>query len=313
MKKLAMNGTLALYLITLSAFAGNEGGGGDPFEVIATQFPDKMKLELSIKTVKEKVRSSALADEIKKSVVSELDELKSKNRFMFLENILILSQDDFDGYEMPVDAGRFLGLGAMTGKNKGDIIYFSARSLLHEQKYFDELLLHEVLHHIVPNALSGDEKFVDALAKSIFEGEVSERQNTEIRLGLSPRKGHISSEQILNAFLTFFDVGKFCLSRATGLFDRNVSDEEAERCKKMPETVASYYRNNGDMPKNVANMSVSSFINSTAQAAGIMSSNSSIPVGKQRMIGFLKHLSGAFGAQQCFGRSCTMEDLLVLK
>jgi hypothetical protein len=87
----------------------------------------------------------------------------------------------------------------MTSSGKNKPIYFSSRSLKHDLNTFAELLLHELLHHVVMHGLSQDEEFVEALAKNIFSGQIDTTLMKAYQLGLYLRPGKMMREQLWDA------------------------------------------------------------------------------------------------------------------
>ncbi len=199
-----------LSLIALQTFAGQDRGGGDPFLVNAQPFPDPQKLEQSVESVKAIVQASNLSASTKVAIVSEINYLQEQDKFLYLESIILLGSDAPEGYTIPTDAGKFLGLGAMTAKEKGSNVYFSSRSLNHSSEKFSKLLLHEVLHHILLDGLSSDEDFIERLSSEIMSGNISPEMLNAVRTHIWMRPGYIASAQLFDFFYEFNDMAKKC-------------------------------------------------------------------------------------------------------
>lgn len=188
-------------VVGLSAREGAGGHGGDPYEIYAVAFPDSAKLETGIEKVTAKVIASRAPESLKNEILTELANLQRNNRFLFLDQIIIMGSTE--GGNAPADLQRFIGLGAMTGGNKGDAVYFSRRSLQHSPDAFAQLLLHEIIHHVVKPGLSYDEVFVDELTVTIMQGRAFSRiLQAALEWDIHFRPGFLSTAQVVDTIWT---------------------------------------------------------------------------------------------------------------
>ncbi len=159
-----------ILLMSLKVFAGEGAGGhgGDPFQVYASAYPDQSKLENGLDLALDKLQASGFSEDFKKEVEQEFKELAVSEKFLYLENILIVQTENTDTYRLPKDLRTFTSLGAMTGEEKGSPVYLSKKTLSYGNESMGKILLHEVLHHTLPKSLSAHEAFVNDLVEGIF-------------------------------------------------------------------------------------------------------------------------------------------------
>jgi hypothetical protein len=182
---------------------GAGGHGGDPFDVEAEPFPNTELLSNGLRLTEQRVSQANLPEGLKTDFLSELATLETNKKFLYIENIIILA-DEIDGYRVPTDAKKFLGLGAMTSSKKGSSIYFSKKTAAYDVETFSTLLIHEILHHVVTEGLSNDEVFVDRISKEIAAGGISEEMRKALKMHAWFRPDYVSGSQFAYAFVNFF-------------------------------------------------------------------------------------------------------------
>lgn len=188
-------------LLATHSFAGDKGNGGDPYEVYATNFPEPQKITKAIKIVSQRVEESNLSDDLSKEVINEMISLKRNDRFRYIGNIIVPpGANDSFGHRASDEEGKFLGLGAFTLNKRGAQIHFTERTLSHSDTEFAKIVLHEVLHHLLPRFLAKDEGYVERLSSEIFTGHVSDLSLKSLEVGFYLPKGEFYKERLLAAF-----------------------------------------------------------------------------------------------------------------
>lgn len=251
--------TLFLSLVltlSFSAFANEKGNGGDPFIVNASKFPDQNKIENAVHVITEKLSTSTLGNELKLKLIQEARELLKEGKYLYLENIIVIGEAP-EGYSIPQDAGQFLAFGAMTYSGLGGNIYFSESALKHTDDKFQELLLHELLHHVLTPGLSQNEIFIERLTSEILTRNISERTLKAIELRVFFTKGHVSSEEIYDYFEKRYDVIQPCI-KPYAFSGKDYPKKREEFCKKKKVLARELYK--AKVPKNVAEKSIKEFL-----------------------------------------------------
>jgi len=197
---------LILSLLLVSSALASEGAGGhggDPFEVYAQPFPDQRQLDNALEKIELRVNESGYSSNLKAKILSEVTNLKEKNKFLYLESLIILPMGEgADQMASPNDLRAFIGLGAMTGSRPGDTIYFSKRALTYPSNELARLILHEVIHHLVPENLSRDEVFVEELAEALMLGKYDRVLQTAFDNGLNLREGQLDAVQLYDFYIS---------------------------------------------------------------------------------------------------------------
>jgi hypothetical protein len=225
---------VCLGLMSLNAFSGAGGHGGDPFEVYASDFPDAKKLKRSITLITNKIQASKYSDDFKASLQNEIKLLTEKKKFYYLDSIIVIPM--MSDYKAPVDLRAFAGLGAMTGHTSGDPIYFSKKSLKLSANNFAKLLLHELIHHLVSQALTEDEDFVEALAQSIISGNNDKALNVALKYGIYLKSTQLNTAQLWDALILMREWREKCQSAVERDKDfcRNLDIDFEEKYPNVP-------------------------------------------------------------------------------
>jgi Zn-dependent protease with chaperone function len=154
----------ALILAATAAFAGgpdrggDTAGGGDPLELVAVPYSDTEGLKRAIAIIEKDILKSGYSDEFVDQVLLELNDLAKEKKIRMLPALLILGDNAGpEGYQKPKDANTFIALGGMTDLKSGATIFLAERLLKESSEKLAEVLLHEVIHHIVSHGLSDDE------------------------------------------------------------------------------------------------------------------------------------------------------------
>ena len=159
---------LLILCISISAFAGREGGnGGDPIRVYAQAFPDAPRLNEAISIAKEKIATSLYAREFKEGMILEIESFVSKGHIQYIPKEMVLLPD-FSNYPYMVS------IGAITRLEKGSIVYFTKQSIDYSARDLARVILQEIPHHIFINGLETDEAFINNLGILLIEGRYEE-------------------------------------------------------------------------------------------------------------------------------------------
>lgn len=187
------------FLNTKIAFADfRVGNGGDALEITAEPYPDQNMLNQAVSLAANKLLSSQYPNPFKQEMLSEINQLFVNNKFLMLPTILILGKGSVsEDYTLPMDADRFISLGAMTKPTSGSSVYFAKRVLGYKIDQFTELLMHEVIHHVVSFYARVDEVFVESLAQSIMNRTHSRALEFVLTHGIVIRKNFVSGKGLV--------------------------------------------------------------------------------------------------------------------
>jgi hypothetical protein len=244
---------------TLPALAGVDSGGGDPLAISAIDFSDQDLLNSAISEASNRVQNSSYDSVLKDSIQQEIAKLRDNRKFLLLPSLIILSQENApEGYTVPTDIRSFLALGGMTAPKKDAPIYFAERVLNYSTEKMTELLLHEVLHHVLPEGLTEDETFVTDLAANFFTDESDKNQSLALALetGVYPRSEYISFKQVLHFIRPFI------------FYTNNNDNSDFDFEKRIQK----------NFPRNIATSSVSGFIANVAYATSAQYGGNSDPI-----------------------------------
>lgn len=226
---------LILLMNVSTVFAGaGSSGGGDPLEINATAFEDMKLLTGATDLAKSKIAKSFLSEIARSQYMQESDELIANNKFKVLPSIILVGDEEQEGYTLPAEANRFIALGGMTKFQAGANVYLAERVQKYSQERLSKLVMHEILHHILPAGLTGDEKFVDELTSAIVKESADPKLVKAIALGFSPSAVYINRDAFLKA-AKIDELLEYCQSR----FDRDKSDFLTPFRKSLPENLAS--------------------------------------------------------------------------
>ena len=194
--KFALN---LLFLLSLGAYVPRDSlagpvisdGGGHPLLVIAQPYPRPDQLDRAFKRVIQAIYQSNAPESLRAAVIVEYDTLRSQDKFKLLPEILIVTSGP-EGHIKPSDPTHFISLGGMTANQAGAHVFFSQRVTDYDDDKLADLILHEILHHVLPIRAAEDEAFVHTLAGTILNGRIDHRQQVAIRTGIVMRDGYIS-------------------------------------------------------------------------------------------------------------------------
>ncbi len=196
------------------AFAGRgteSGGGGDPMLMESEVYPDPRGLDLAIEFSERAVRNSLHSQTIKDAFLTELAQLEAQNKFRMLPAIIVLGAGDGPGsYSSSLRQDKFVTLSGITLMSKGTNIYLAKRILGSPTHVLGSLIVHEVLHHILPIGLSEDEEFVDKITKTIITKSLDADVNRGLRAkgffkpGKISRTSFLESSQLQKETISYF-------------------------------------------------------------------------------------------------------------
>jgi len=239
---------------------GGDAGGGDSIAIEAISYPDVTALRQALDVAQRKLQASAYPEEFKKEILAEMKELEAADEYRYLPEIIIfpVRKGELQDDDMPTDSHTFKSLGGLTWYSLGSTVIFSKRVTQYTSDEFAALLLHEVIHHILPMALSKDDDFVTELAKSIVSGQHKPRLAQALQLKAYFRPAMISRDQLWDAIdsstggLLTYAVKKYmCLQNVT--------------CQKMAAPVVKA-RFMSHLPKNLNQVRVGVVANAIAKA-----------------------------------------------
>jgi hypothetical protein len=161
-------------------------------------------LDRAIEIVKDKLQVSAYPENFKSRIIAEISALKDADLFRYIPEIIILpslgnSDTEGGGKDVIADDQTFMSLGGMTWLKPNAAVIFSNRAKQYTAEDLAELLLHEVIHHVVSNSLSRDEDFVEELAGSIISGQKNSKLEQALQIGAYFRQELISADQLWDA------------------------------------------------------------------------------------------------------------------
>lgn len=194
----------ALLLVTLfiisPAWANEKGNGGDPFEIYATAFPQPKRLLNSIKTIREKVSTSNIPRDLKESLIDRMDAELVKRIFFIKENIVLPPGVLENSYGFIFHEDSFVGLLGWTRPRDLTKIYFTKKSLTLKPADFTILLLHEVLHQVLPKAMARDESLVSDLATAIYQNNEQAPVLKALTIGTYFKPGKLHLSDVIEAW-----------------------------------------------------------------------------------------------------------------
>lgn len=186
-------------------------GGADPLLTHAKQHAKPAQLaraEQMIATAFARMPSEY--DPLKDKVFSELNLLRSTKKIVTLPALIILgnykdseaeNDDEEEGYDKPANENDFYALGAWTRFKIGAPIVFAERTLDYGDAQVAEILLHEILHHVLPKGSMRNEVFLKDVTTAILSGRVSSAHRAGLLFGLVVRNQLVSRRSIVHWML----------------------------------------------------------------------------------------------------------------
>lgn len=201
MKTLVM--ALLLSCTGLPAFAGGviSDGGADPLLIVAKPYPDLAGLDRATETIRAALARhdlpSAFDDAFGTRILAEIASLRRQGKFLTLPDLIILMPGAGpEGYVLPTDATWFVSLGAMTRSNLGAHVFFAERVLSYPTAKLANLLLHEILHHVLPVDAAQNERFVEDLTDTLLLRAPNQAHRLAMRAGMVVTETSVSSRAL---------------------------------------------------------------------------------------------------------------------
>lgn len=210
-----------LMTMSMQSFAGQEGGGGDPMEIMAKDFEDVAKLYQVRDFLEEKLKRIDSLNGLDEKIIQELNSLIAARKIKTLPAILILGdQGNIGNYQVPHDADKFVALGGMTNLEVGAPVYLAERVNSYSIEKLSELILHEVSHHVLRDELKFDERFIEKLSDEIMNEKLSPKVATAIEKGYYFTQDKIYAAQLWSA-LKMDELVSYCENRPGSNFGKN--------------------------------------------------------------------------------------------
>lgn len=234
---------LILALMLVSAFsvtAHDKGNGGGQYEVLAVDFPDQSLLVNAVKLIKEKTLKSRINQAFGKRIIAEAEVLLKTNSYRYID------RDITD-----VNGEKITAYKAWTTNMRASLIFFTKETLYLPQDKFSALMLHEILHHLLPLALSDDEELVNGITDEIIFQTSCDNCHKALEDGIYIRKNKILATQVIEAW-------DFAIKNQGWCINEVETDELLHSiCENnMKELVFSFYTKIAFTNENVWNESI---------------------------------------------------------